>query len=97
MTDPFLELLCAASHLFRRVFQLAIVLLVLLAFSALTLEPGTSTYYIAIVNVLVLVPLLVASAGVIYYCETKRERKTISSIESAREREEAGGERPDTE
>ncbi|WP_276256701.1 hypothetical protein [Halomontanus rarus] len=97
MTDSFLEILCVASHLFRRVFQIAIVLLVLLAFSVVAIEPGTPTYYIAIVNVLVLVPLLIASAGTIYYCETARERKKISLVESAREHDEASDERPDTE
>lgn len=93
MTQSFLEILCSATHLFRRMFQFVIVLLVLLAFSISTVEPGTSTYYITIVNLLVLVPLLAVSASVIYFCETKRDRKTISSIESARERDEANDER----
>ena len=81
MNRTFLDVLCGATHLVRRVLQTVVVLLLLLGFSFLFVAPGTGSYYIAIVNAIILVPLLVASMTIIYWCESKRERKTIDAVE----------------
>lgn len=82
MNRSFFDVICAYSRLLKFALQFAIVLLLLLLFSFVFLQSGTSSYYIAIINLLMLVPILIVAMALLYVCGKRRSRKTIDTVES---------------
>lgn len=70
---------CGYRHLFRYVLRLVLVLLALSLFSMLFVSRGSESYYIALVNFMLLVPMLGVTVSFVYLCGKRNERKTIDS------------------
>lgn len=80
MSRSFFVVICGYRHLFRYVLQLVLVLLSLSVFSMLFVSRGSESYYIALVNFALLVPMLIVTASLVYVCEKRKEQKTIDVI-----------------
>ena len=86
MSEQFFRRVCRYRYLLWLLFQFVVVLLLLSLFSVPFLEPGSPTYYISIINFVILLALLAASGGLAFVCERRRERKTVDAVD---ERDEA--------
>ena len=81
MSEQFFRRICRYRYLLWLLFQFVVVLLLLSLFSVPFLEPGSPTYYISIVNFVILLALLAVSGGLAFVCERRRQRKTVDAVE----------------
>lgn len=77
MNRSVFAVICDYRHLFRYVLRLVLVLLALSLFSMLFVPRGSESYYIALVNFMMLVPMLGITVSFVYVCEKRKKRKTI--------------------
>lgn len=77
----FFVVICGYRRLIRYVLQLVLMLLILSLFSILFIPSGSESYYIALVNFMVLIPMLVIATSFVYVCGKRKEQKKIDILE----------------
>lgn len=80
--ERFKEKLCSVAPLWRISLAFILVLLSISVFSFIFVTPGTKSYYITVVNFLVLGPLLVTNLVILYTCQSRSERKELEYVDS---------------
>ncbi len=74
------SVICQYATLLRYLAQLLIVLLLLSLFSVPFVPPGTASYYMMLLNFIMLVPLLLVVLVFAYVCQQRRSRKTVDAV-----------------
>lgn len=75
MAGRVLEQICDMRWIGVELLTIDIVLLVLLLWSFLSLEPGTSTYYVALLSFGIIIGTLLAGGALVYKCNQIRQEK----------------------
>jgi|GEM_PF-1463536 prepilin signal peptidase PulO-like enzyme (type II secretory pathway) len=73
-SDRFWRRVCEAERVLRYLMVFAFVLLVFLAVSVPFVEAGTGSYYILIIDFLIIGGLLVAATVTLYICKNRTTR-----------------------
>ncbi len=68
----WIELTCELPS-WRLIMAADIIFLSLLGYSFLLVQPGTAAYVMIIINLLMLIPLLVLSIGMIRFCSKRKD------------------------
>lgn len=75
MRDEFWELACDVEQLWRFLLAVVIVLFAMLGMSFPFIDRGSGSYYIGLLSLSLLVPLLVSSAFVVRRCAMKNREQ----------------------
>lgn len=70
------ETLCMGAPVLRIVLALALILLLMSGLAIPFVDPGSATYYITLVNLTVLLPLLIATVYILHTCKRRRRQGT---------------------
>lgn len=76
MREEFEDIVCSSLPLWKFMFVVVIILFTLLGMSVPFLERGSSSYYISLFTVVLLVPLLLVSVYVLWHCSRKNRTQS---------------------
>ncbi|MFC6734079.1 MULTISPECIES: hypothetical protein [unclassified Haladaptatus] len=71
MREEFWDFVCGNPALWQVAFTISVVLLVLLAVSLALVEPDSASYYVSMLNVALVVPLVAVSGYMLRRCRSR--------------------------